>query len=95
MPTHPSIHFHGKCGDVPTASYAIYCGTNPAMTRYSNEPETSPAWKDSPRIMHSQLTVGEDTLMASDFPPGTSGDPQKGLFGDSNSPRCDERPDVV
>ena len=29
--------------------------------------------------MHAQLTIGAGTLMASDFPPGVEGDPQKGV----------------
>ena len=49
------------------------------MMLYADGPDEPPNWKDRPRIMHTQLTLGDGTLLASDFPPGTIGDPQKGF----------------
>ena len=79
MPTHPYIHFQGNCAEALTAYATLFGGTNLMLMRYADGPEVPRDWKDSPRIMHGQLTLGDGTLMASDFPPGLEGDPQKGF----------------
>lgn len=79
MPTMPYIHFQGQCAEAPTAYASLFGGTNLQMMRYADGPAAPEAWKDSPRIMHGQVTLGDGTLMASDFPPGQEGDAQKGF----------------
>ena len=79
MPTHPYIHFQGQCAEALTAYAAIFGGTGLQMMRYADGPGAPEAFKSSSRIMHGQLTIGEGTLMASDYPPGNNGDPQQGF----------------
>ena len=79
MPTMPYIHFQGQCADALAFYATVFGGTNLQTMRYADGPEAPPAWKDSTRIMHGQVTIGDGTLMASDYPPGMEGDPQKGF----------------
>ena len=75
----PYIHFQGQCADALAFYAKVFGGTNLQTMRYADGPEAPPAWKDSNRIMHGQVTIGDGTLMASDYPPGVEGDPQKGF----------------
>ena len=79
MPTMPYLHFQGQCAEALAFYAAVFGGTNLQTMRYGDGPAAPPDWKDSNRIMHGQVTIGDGTLMASDFPPGTTGDPQKGF----------------
>ncbi len=79
MPTLPYIHFQGNCAEALTFYTTVFGGTDLQMMRYADGPEAPPAWKDSPRIMHGQVTLGDGTLMASDYPPGVTGDAQSGF----------------
>ena len=79
MPTMPYIHFQGQCAEALTAYASLFGGTNLQLMRYADGPTAPEAFKSSPRIMHGQVTLGDGTLMASDFPPGMEGDPQKGF----------------
>ena len=79
MPTMPYIHFQGQCADALAFYAEVFAGTGLQTMRYADGPEAPPAWKDSNRIMHGQVTIGDGTLMASDFPPGIEGDPLKGF----------------
>lgn len=79
MPTMPYIHFQGQCAEALTAYTGLFGGTNLQMMRYADGPGAPEAFKSSNRIMHGQVTLGDGTLMASDYPPGTKGDPQKGF----------------
>jgi len=79
MPTMPYIHFQGQCADALAFYAKVFDGTNLQTMRYADGPEASADWKASNRIMHGQVTLGDGTLMASDYPPGTTGDPQKGF----------------
>jgi PhnB protein len=79
MPTMPYIHFQGQCAEALAFYATVFGGTNLQTMRYADGPEAPPAWKDSTRIMHGQVTLGDGTLMASDYPPGVEGDPQKGF----------------
>ena len=79
MPTMPYIHFQGQCAKALAFYAAVFGGTNLQLMRYSDGPDAPPAWKDSPRIMHGQVTLGDGTLMASDYPPGVDGDGQAGF----------------
>ncbi len=79
MPTMPYIHFQGQCAEALAFYATVFGGTNLQTMRYADGPEASAEWKASPRIMHGQITLGDGTLMASDFPPGMAGDPQQGF----------------
>lgn len=80
MPTLPYIHFQGNCAEALTFYASVFGGTNLQLMRYAEGPGAPPHWADSPRIMHGQVTLGDDgTLMASDYPPGVSGDAQSGF----------------
>lgn len=79
MPTMPYIHFQGQCAQALAFYATVFGGTNLQTMRYADGPEAPPEWKASNRIMHGQITIHDGTLMASDFPPGVSGDAQKGF----------------
>ncbi len=79
MPTHPYLHFQGQCTEAMTYYADVFGGTNLQIMPYASQP----AFKDNPdaagRAMHAQLTIGDGTLMASDFPPGVAGEGQKAV----------------
>lgn len=77
MGTMPYIHFQGQCAEALRFYADLMDGRDLNMMVYKDAPEGPPDWKDSDRIMHAQVTLGDGVLMASDFPPGHEGDPQK------------------
>ena len=79
MPTMPYIHFQGQCAQALAFYAQVFGGTGLQTMRYADGPEAPEAWKASDRIMHGQVTLGSGTLMASDYPPGMEGDPQRGF----------------
>jgi PhnB protein len=79
MPTMPYIHFQGQCADALTFSADVFGGTRLEMMGYADGPGASDAWKQSPRIMHGEVTIDGAKLMASDYPPGIEGGPQSGF----------------
>jgi PhnB protein len=79
MPTMPYLHFQGHCAEALTTYATIFGGTGLQMMRYAEGPGAPPGWADSPRIMHGQVTLGDGTLMASDYPPGVEGAAQAGF----------------
>jgi PhnB protein len=79
MPTHPYIHFQGQCAEALTAYAAISGAAAPQMMRYADGPGAPEGFKGSTRVMHGQLAIHDGTLMASDYPPGMEGDPQRGF----------------
>ena len=89
MPTMPYIHFQGQCAEALTHYADVFGGTGLQMMGYADGPGAPAAWKDSKRIMHGQITLGDGTLMASDYPPGSEGHAQAG-FSVMHSP-----PDVA
>ena len=79
MPTLPYLHFQGQCAEALAFYAQVFGGTNLQTMRYADGPDAPPAWKDSARIMHGQVTLYDGTLMASDYPPGVEGSPQTGF----------------
>jgi PhnB protein len=79
MPTMPYLHFQGQCAEALTFYAQVFAGKDLQMMRYADGPGASDIWKASDRVMHGQVDIGDGTLMASDFPPGIEGDPQKGF----------------
>lgn len=79
MPTLPYIHFQGQCAQALAFYAKVFGGTGVQTMRYADGPEAPPAWRESARIMHGQVTLFDGTLMASDYPPDVAGDPQSGF----------------
>ena len=79
MPTLPYIHFQGQCAEALAFYERVFGGRDLQIMRYADGPQAPEAWKSSDRIMHGQVTLYDGTLMASDYPPGLEGDPQKGF----------------
>ena len=79
MPTMPYLHFQGDCAEALAFYATVFNGTNLQTMRYADGPGTSADWQASDRIMHGQVTIGDGTLMASDYPPGVEGAPQSGV----------------
>lgn len=79
MPTLPYLHFQGQCAEALAFYATVFNGSGLQTMRYADGPEAPPAWKDSPRIMHGQVSIYDGTLMASDYPPGTDGSSQQGF----------------
>lgn len=87
MSLHPYIHFQGQCAEA-LAFYALVFDAPPAkMMRYHEVPG---AGFDSARVIHAQLDIAGGTLMASDFPEGVEGDPQKAVTITAVLPSVDE-----
>lgn len=79
MATHPYLHFQGRCAEALAFYAEVFGGTDVQMMPYAQAPEAPADWADAPHVMHGQVTLGEGRLMASDFPPGMEGDPQKAV----------------
>ena len=79
MPTMPYIHFQGDCAEALRFYARVFGGTDLQLMRYAEGPQAPEAWGASDRIMHGQVTIMDGTLMASDYPPGVTGDAQKGF----------------
>lgn len=79
MPTIPYLHFQGRCAEALAFYAEAMGGRDLAVMRYAESPEAPPDWAASDLVMHAQVTLGSGVLMASDFPPGFEGDPQKAV----------------
>ena len=74
----PYIHFQGNCRAALTAYQALLGGTVEFMG-YGDAPGATDDMKASGLVMHATLNLNGRILMASDFPPGFAGDPQKAV----------------
>jgi PhnB protein len=74
----PYIHFQGNCAEAMEAYARIFGATDLHMWRYKDAPPDA-GMTPSDKVMHAAMTVGGQRLMASDFPPGMEGDPQKAV----------------
>ncbi|MDR7123553.1 VOC family protein [Pseudotabrizicola sp. 4114] len=72
----PYIHFQGHCAEALTFYADVFGASDLSMMRYSDAPEMDDTLRDPTRVIHGQLTLPDGVLMASDFPPGMTGDPQ-------------------
>lgn len=93
MPTIPYLHFRGDCAQALAFYAGALGGTGLALMRYAESPTAPDDWRASDRVLHGQVTIGTGTLMASDFPPGLDGDPQRAVsvmqtFADPASTRA-------
>lgn len=89
MPTLPYIHFQGQCAQALAFYAQVFGGTVQTMP-YAAGPDAPAAWRDSPRIMHGQVTIYDGTLMASDYPPGVAGEAQAGFSVMQSAPNVTE-----
>jgi PhnB protein len=76
MATSPYLHFQGQCAEALAFYADVFGGTDLQTMLYADGPAIPDAWRVSSRVMHGQVTLGDGTLMASDFPPGEEGEPQ-------------------
>ena len=75
----PYLHFDGQCADAMAFYATTFGGTDLQMMRYADVPQGSGEnVPPSERIIHAQFTLGDGTLMASDFPEGI-GEQQKAV----------------
>ena len=74
----PYLHFQGDCAEALTFYADVFGAPPPRLMRYANAPPEMkmPA---SDQVMHGEIDLGDGKLMASDFPPGTTGDAQKAV----------------
>ena len=78
MPTLPYLHFQGQAAEALAFYAEVFGGTDLQVMRYADAPGLPDAMK-SDRLIHGQITIGDGTLMASDFPEGAGGDVQKAV----------------
>ena len=74
----PYLHFQGTCAEALGFYAEIFGAPPPMLMRYSEAPEDA-GMPRSDRVMHGELILGDGKLMASDFPEGIEGDPQKAV----------------
>ena len=79
MPTLPYLHFQGNCAEALRDYARIFGSAPPQMMLYADAPGAPAAHKGQPHVIHGQVAIFDGTLMASDFPPGMEGDPQKAV----------------
>ena len=72
----PYIHFQGRCAEALTFYADVFAASDLSMMRYSDAPDLDDTLRDPTRVIHGQLTLPDGILMASDYPPGMTGDPQ-------------------
>jgi PhnB protein len=79
MATIPYLHFQGTCAEALAFYAEVFGGSGLSTMRYAQAPGTPGDWAESTHVMHGQVDLPGGRLMASDFPPGFEGDPQKAV----------------
>lgn len=74
----PYLHFQGTCEEALRFYAEVFEAPPPTMVRYRDAPADA-GLPSSDRVMNAVLTLGDGRLMASDFPDGMEGDPQKAV----------------
>jgi PhnB protein len=72
----PYLHFRGHCAEALAFYADIFGATDLQLMRYADAPDVDDTMRDPTRVIHGQLTLSDGLLMASDYPPGMTGDPQ-------------------
>ncbi|WP_395541672.1 VOC family protein [Neotabrizicola sp. sgz301269] len=75
----PYLHFQGHCAEALVFYADIFGASDLQMMRYSDAPDMDDTLRDPTRVIHGQLTLPDGLLMASDYPPGMTGDPQSAV----------------
>lgn len=78
MPFTPFLHFQGTCAAAMRFYADVFGADEVQMTSYAEMPPGS-GMPASDLVMYAHIRVGSAYLMASDFPPGQPGDPQKAV----------------
>lgn len=79
MPLVPYLHFCGDCAEAMEFYAKLLGASAPTMMRYRDAPGMEVDAEDRHLVMHAEIHAPGGTLMASDYPPGVTGDPQKGV----------------
>ncbi len=72
----PYIHFQGHAAEALAFYADVFGAEDLSMMRYADAPGMDDTMRDPTRIIHGQLTLPDGVLMASDYPPGMTGDAQ-------------------
>ncbi|RYI35691.1 MAG: VOC family protein [Acetobacteraceae bacterium] len=72
----PYLHFQGHCAEALAFYADIFEADDLQLMRYSDAPDMDDALRDPTRVIHGQLSLPDGVLMASDYPPGMTGDAQ-------------------
>ena len=79
----PYLHFRGTCAEAMRFYADVFGATDVQTMTFADAPEGmmpgTPSEEAKQRVMHSTLTTPNGVLMASDFPAGMEGDPQKAV----------------
>lgn len=79
----PYLHFRGNCAEAMRFYADVFGGGDLQIMTYADAPEGTLPGEPSPdmrdHVMHASLSTGSGMLMASDYPPGMEGDPQKAV----------------
>ena len=81
MTISPYLHFRGNCAEAMEFYATLFGGNDLRMLRYADAP-TPPEQASRPpseKIIHAEMSCFGGRLMASDFPPGTEGEPQRAV----------------
>lgn len=79
MPLVPYLHFRGHCAEAMEFYARLLGAPAPVMMLYRDAPGMAVDPEYSHLVMHAEIHAPGGTLMASDYPPGVPGDPQKGV----------------
>jgi PhnB protein len=80
MKLNPYLFFNGNCEEAFKFYAELLRGKIEMMMPHRGSPaegHVGPEWQD--KIMHARLSFGDQTLMASDAPPGRGADAMKGF----------------
>ncbi|MBA4325882.1 MAG: VOC family protein [Rhodobacter sp.] len=72
----PYLHFQGHCAEALAFYADVFGAEDLQLMRYADAPDVDDAMRDPTRIVHGQVSLPDGLLMASDYPPGMTGDPQ-------------------
>lgn len=72
----PYLHFQGHCAEALAFYADVFGASDLQLMRYADAPDMDDALRDPTRVIHGQLSLPDGVLMASDFPPGMTGDRQ-------------------
>lgn len=75
----PYLHFQGTCAEALAFYVQVFGGRMVSTMTYAEAPGMPEAWKTIPALIHAEAEIAGEPIMASDFPPGMEGDPQKAM----------------
>lgn len=72
----PYLHFRGNCAAALAFYAETFAGPAPQIMRYAEAPDLPYPVAGPDRVIHGQVMLPDGPLMASDYPPGVTGDAQ-------------------